>query len=73
MTTQAIIGTYVLHEHLFPCQVGKWPFSIETRPFNGIVSLGFGVLILIVPRALNYIVAFYLIAIGIISLARAFS
>ena len=39
----------------------------------GIVSLGFGVLILIVPRALNYIVAFYLIAIGIISLARAFS
>jgi hypothetical protein len=22
MTTEAITGTYVLHEHLFPCQAG---------------------------------------------------
>jgi Protein of unknown function (DUF3096) len=33
-----------------------------------IVSLIAGVLILIVPRLLNYIVAFYLIAIGLIGL-----
>jgi hypothetical protein len=39
----------------------------------GVISLGFGVLILIVPRVLNYIVAFYLIAIGIVFVARAFS
>jgi uncharacterized membrane protein HdeD (DUF308 family) len=39
----------------------------------GIISLAFGVLILVAPRALNYMVAFYLILIGIASLARAFS
>ena len=33
-----------------------------------IVSLAAGVLILIVPRLLNYIVAFYLIAVGLIGL-----
>lgn len=32
----------------------------------GIISLGFGVLILIVPRILNYVVAMYLIVIGIL-------
>jgi hypothetical protein len=39
----------------------------------GVISLAFGVLILVVPRVLNYIVAFYLIAIGIVFVARAFS
>jgi hypothetical protein len=39
----------------------------------GIVSLAFGVLILLVPRVLNYIVAFYLIVIGILGIARGFS
>ena len=33
-----------------------------------VVSLIAGILILMVPRLLNYIVAFYLIAIGIIGL-----
>jgi uncharacterized membrane protein HdeD (DUF308 family) len=39
----------------------------------GIISLAFGVLILVVPRVLNYVVAFYLIIIGIVGIARAFS
>ena len=39
------------------------PFSIQP-----IVSICAGVLILLVPRALNYIVAIYLILAGIISL-----
>lgn len=39
----------------------------------GVVSLAFGVMILIVPRVLNYIVAFYLIVIGVVFVARAFS
>jgi hypothetical protein len=38
----------------------------------GIVSLAFGVLILLVPRVLNYIVALYLIVIGLLFIARAF-
>jgi hypothetical protein len=33
--------------------------------FTPIVSLIAGILILVVPRLLNYIVAFYLIAIGL--------
>ena len=38
----------------------------------GIVSLAFGVLILMVPRILNYVVALYLIVIGILFIIRAF-
>ena len=37
----------------------------------GIVSLGFGLLILAVPRILNYVVALYLIVIGILFIVRA--
>jgi hypothetical protein len=37
----------------------------------GIISLGFGVMILIVPRILNYVVALYLIVIGILFILRA--
>jgi hypothetical protein len=29
MTIAAITGTYVLHEHTFSCQDGKWPISVE--------------------------------------------
>ena len=36
-----------------------------------LVSLLAGILILIMPRLLNYIVAFYLIAVGLIGLAGA--
>ena len=36
-----------------------------------IISLLAGILILVVPRLLNYIVAIYLIAIGLIGLAGA--
>jgi uncharacterized membrane protein HdeD (DUF308 family) len=39
----------------------------------GIISLSFGVLILLVPRVLNYVIAIYLIAIGIVGIARGFS
>jgi hypothetical protein len=37
----------------------------------GIVSLAFGVLILAVPRILNYVVALYLIVIVILFIIRA--
>ena len=38
-----------------------------------IISLIFGILILIVPRILNYIVAIYLIIIGILGIIAAFT
>ncbi len=41
---------------------------MDTQMINGIVALGAGILILVIPRLLNYIVALYLILIGIMSL-----
>jgi hypothetical protein len=38
-----------------------------------IISLVFGILILIVPRILNYIVAIYLIIIGVLGILNAFT
>jgi hypothetical protein len=40
---------------------------VEAGP---LLALGAGVAILLVPRLLNYIVAFYLIAVGILGLIR---
>ena len=38
----------------------------------GIVSIALGILILIMPRLLNYIVAAYLIIVGVLALIAAF-
>lgn len=42
--------------------------DIGTVPLSPLISLIAGILILIVPRLLNYIVAIYLIIIGIVGL-----
>lgn len=42
--------------------------DISTLPLTPLVSLIAGVLILIMPRLLNYIVALYLILIGVLGL-----
>ena len=42
--------------------------TISTASLSPIVALVAGILILIMPRLLNYIVAFYLIIIGLIGL-----
>lgn len=39
---------------------------------NALMSLAAGIAILIFPQILNYIVAFYLIAIGILGLSHRF-
>jgi hypothetical protein len=36
----------------------------------GIISLVFGILILLIPRILNYLVAIYLIIIGLLAIIR---
>lgn len=43
-------------------------FGIDVLVLSPLIALVFGVLILFVPRLLNYLIAFYLIAIGIIGL-----
>lgn len=42
----------------------------EPATMNAIVALIAGILILIMPRLLNYIVAIYLIIVGILGLLR---
>jgi hypothetical protein len=42
--------------------------DLSTLPITPLVSLIAGVLILIMPRLLNYIVALYLIVIGLLGL-----
>jgi hypothetical protein len=51
---------------LFQCREG--PMSISIAHIQPIVALIAGVLILIMPRLLNFIVAIYLILVGIIGL-----
>lgn len=46
---------------------------MEIIAIQPIVALVAGVLILIVPRLLNYIVAVYLILIGLVGLANMYS
>ena len=45
---------------------------ISTGPLMEIIALVAGILILIVPRLLNYVVAIYLIIIGIMGLIAYF-
>jgi hypothetical protein len=43
-------------------------YTLRIAPFSPIIALIAGILILIVPRLLNYIVAIYLILIGLFGL-----
>ena len=43
-------------------------YTVRVVPFSPLVALIAGILILIVPRLLNYIVAIYLILIGLFGL-----
>jgi hypothetical protein len=49
---------------------GGWGMQIHVA-LQPLVALIAGILILIIPRLLNYIVAVYLIVIGILGLMRA--
>jgi len=49
---QAIMGTYVLHEHVFPCQpVGNYPFEGEAGTFQAVTWKRLGILAFIVVFA----------------------
>jgi hypothetical protein len=49
------------------------PMVLDLPFLAAIIALIFGILILIVPRVLNYLVAIYLIIIGIIGILGAFT
>ena len=51
---------------------GKKTMTIDPVLINPLIALIAGILILLMPRLLNYVVAIYLIAIGIIGLAPHF-
>jgi Protein of unknown function (DUF3096) len=42
--------------------------AIDILTITPVIALIFGILILIVPRLLNYLIAFYLILVGVIGL-----
>ncbi|HYH70677.1 MAG TPA: DUF3096 domain-containing protein [Methyloceanibacter sp.] len=46
--------------------------ALDPVVLNPLIALIAGILILIMPRLLNYVVAIYLIAIGIIGLSHHF-
>jgi Protein of unknown function (DUF3096) len=55
-----------------PCY-GEVPLpAMDPVLLNPLIALIAGILILLMPRILNYVVAIYLIAIGIIGLANHF-
>jgi hypothetical protein len=61
--------------HFRPCRFPANPFPTRGRPMvltateiSPLIALIAGILILIVPRLLNFIVAIYLIVIGLIGL-----
>jgi hypothetical protein len=51
---------------------GEETMTLDPVLLNPLIALIAGILILLMPRLLNYVVAIYLIAIGIIGLANHF-
>ena len=51
---------------------GKKTMTMDPVLINPLIALIAGILILLMPRLLNYVVAIYLIATGIIGLAHHF-
>jgi hypothetical protein len=51
---------------------GEETMTLDPVLINPLIALIAGILILLMPRLLNYVVAIYLIAIGIIGLAQHF-
>jgi len=47
--------------------------SLDVQVVNPLIALIAGILILLMPRLLNYVVAIYLIVIGVLGLAPHFN
>lgn len=56
--------------HLLLSSLRGGPMSLDVQVVNPLIALIAGILILLMPRLLNYVVAIYLIAIGVLGLAH---
>ena len=52
---------------------GGESMSLDVQVVNPLIALIAGILILLMPRLLNYVVAIYLIVIGVLGLAHHFN
>jgi len=64
----------LIHESGETCTQLAWgeTMDLDIQVVNPLVALLAGILILLMPRLLNYVVAIYLIVIGILGLAHHF-
>jgi hypothetical protein len=53
--------------------MGGESMSLDVQVVNPLIALIAGLLILLMPRLLNYVVAIYLIVIGVLGLAHHFN
>jgi DUF3096 family protein len=58
----------VANRHADPDQRGEYDMNLTVIHIGPLVALIAGILILIMPRLLNYIIAVYLIIVGIVGL-----
>jgi hypothetical protein len=59
-------------EFVFSSQGGE-SMSLDVQVVNPLIASIAGILILLMPRLLNYVVAIYLIVIGVLGLAHHFN
>ena len=59
-------------QRIGPIDLSGEAMNLDPVLVNPLIALIAGILILLMPRLLNYVVAIYLIAIGIIGLAHHF-
>jgi len=65
LATEAAAGKNLAHDHL---RSGIRSMTFDVVVIQPLVALIAGILILLVPRLLNYVVAIYLIVVGLIGL-----
>ena len=68
----AAARAHELGESLLSSQWGE-SMSLDVQVVNPLIALIAGLLILLMPRLLNYVVAIYLIVIGVLGLAYHFN
>jgi hypothetical protein len=61
-------GTRVARSSRQTQKAGETPMHVDVIMIQPLIALLFGILILILPRLLNYLIAIYLIFVGLVGL-----